>query len=353
MSTNKTDKVINRDVERPILWKSVVASLINGAGVALLTLITYFSIVYPVLTHNATYQTSEQTVLTKKEENNLNLPRNLAYTDYQDAIQQFYFTSHPDEIVAYYEKTFSKSYTITYLYNIHVCELPVTPTADNYKTTYFAYPLNSDGSVNKDGLAVLRDGLSSRGMDDVRDLLYSAYGDLPKLLSNIDADYASSVSFIATSEGFGRLSAGIFSGLVFFLLLPLCLKNGSSLGEKIFSLGYLNKDGFRLKTWKLPLRCLLMLLLPSVFLYNFNAYAAIIWLIGPYFADLLVLAFSSNNQQIPDWILQLIEVDVSKTEIYRDQLEKQNKLALKIPTYGDKDFIDGLSQADSFTPDDH
>lgn len=341
----------NNEIERPILWKPLVASLINALAIIAATALFYFAAAAPIVNAEPTYQAEVSLVQTKNEENGLTLGANLSGPTYQAPLEDFYFVKHSEAIVASYQSRYGHTYSIAYLYNINVLMLPSSPSASNYQTTYFSYPLKSDGSVDPDGKGIQQSNLNAKGIDDVRDLYYSAYQELPNLLQEIDPEYAEARNASASSRAYARLASLLAAFLLIESILPLFFHNGASLGEKIFHLGYVSSRGWRFPLWKLPLKTLLYALLPALFIYFWTLYGAILLVVGPYFIDLLCLLFVKDNQTIPDFILRSIPVDLTRTPIYKDSIDQIEKTGGKLPHYDDRAYIDDLSSAEAIDPE--
>lgn len=342
---------VNREIERPILYKGVLSKLVNAALIASISCLFYFAICYPSM--NATsYRASVSTRDEMRESYSLNKASGLSYEEYCSPVESFYFDSFPDGIKALYDKGTGSEHSIAYYYNVHVCQLPDAPTPADYKTAYFGYVINDDGSVNLDVKAeCYLDSLGTRGLRDLSDIYHSAYLKLPDLLMDLSSDYGQAVRTISLDEGLSRLASIGFSFLLVELLLPLLDPRGGSLGEKIWKLGYADKSGFRMKKWKIPLRCLLYMALPMLGAYALSAYSVTLLWIMPLFFDELFLMLSSSNQSLPDKILSLILVDLKESTIYRDEQEKNDAESRSLSDYKDKEYVDLLSKTEETKKD--
>lgn len=342
---------INREIERPILYKSVLSQLVNAGLIAALSCLFYFAICYPVM-NGTSYKNAIATRNELRETYSLNKTAGLSYEEYQAPIESFYFDSFPSGIKALYDNGGGTAHSIAYYYNVHVCQLPDAPTPADYKTDYFGYVLNDDGSVNLDVKAdCYASTLNKRGLKDLSDIYHSAYSKLPDLLLDLSSDYSGAVSLITVSEGSSRLSSIGLSFVIVELLWPLFDKHGGALGEKIWSLGYASKNGFRMKKWKIPLRCLLYMALPMLGAYGLSAYSVTLLWIMPVFFDELFIMFSGNNQSLPDKFLCLLQVDLKESKIYKDEQEKNDAESRALSDYKDKEYVDLLSQTEETKKD--
>jgi uncharacterized RDD family membrane protein YckC len=340
-------KPINHDLERPILYKQILSSLINALAIALLGLACYFLVCQPILNSNGDYSSSIAYKNDREIENNLRKTSGLDYKEYSGPVDRFWLESFPNEVAEIYNDSLKTDYTIQYLYNLNVCRLPANPTPANYSTAYFAYEVNEDGSIAKDKIAIVKTStLNSRGLRDLADIYWNAYEKLPSLFSKIDPSYEAAISRIRLDEGLSRLSSVGFSFLVFEIVWPLIERNASSLGEKILGLGYVNTNGFRVRKWKIPLRGLLMGAPALCGSFVLNVYSVTLLWVAPFFFNLIFMLFSKDNQSLADRLCFLICVDLKNSDIYVSEDEKEKAERNALGVYSDREYVNRLSEAD-------
>jgi hypothetical protein len=339
---------VNHEIERPLVYKGLLASLVNYAVVLLGTLLLFYAICYPVYTHNADYAKANDYLTNLKEENNLNLNDHQSYDAYQQVLRKIYFETYPSEIVTYENQANSEEHSIYYYYNTLVCGLPTDPTPSNYSTSYFAYATNEDGSINVDVEALMNDSLSERGYEDVRDLFYSSYHHLLDLISGFDETLATSRAYLFTVERDARLAAYLLSCLVYWLILPACRPHGDLVGEKLFKIGYTKTNGYMAKRWRFVLKNALQIPFPSLLMIYFSPYSLALAVIAPWFLSMLLyLLFSKNHQSLPELLSGLLEVDSVKTDFYHDALEKADFENRALGEFQDPDYTVKLSNTET------
>jgi hypothetical protein len=345
MSKTK-NKDSHEELARPIVWKELLAFLANYLFVASAAVVLYFSVCFPILATNGNYLSSEAYVSSSREKYDLNLPDNATYDRYESPLKDFYFSAFPNEIADYFSGLEGQSLSIGYLYNVNVCQLPTDPTPTNYKTDFFSYVVNGDGSIDKDAICVMSDDLSTEGYADVKDIFYNAYGQLPTLLADVDATFSASLTCLYEAEGFSRLACLGLAFLAEGLLLPFFFKNGASLGEHLFHIGYANANGYRLHIYKIPLKTLLEFALPALAAYWLNPYFVVVFAVAPAFFNALSMIFSFQNRSFPDKILGMREVDLNESPIYRDRIEKEEIENGALADYQEADYTTLLSKAE-------
>ena len=112
-----------------------------------------------------------------------------------------------------------------------------------------------------------------------------------------------------------------FSMLIFFFIIPICFKNGETIGKLIFHLGLVNKLGYRYNRLQLIPRFLFemaVIVLLYVFLVVF--YSALAWFMG--IVTFLGLAsyglaiFTKDHKAIHDYVAGTIVIDKVHSEIF-------------------------------------
>jgi hypothetical protein len=352
MSKTTQNSPVNRAIDRPILSKSLLATLINTACVAVLGCVFYFGISRPIAMTLPSYQSSVQIRDEKENKYDLKEKEGQSFETYQKPVESFYFDAFPTEIKNLYDSLSTEKSSLAYYYNVNVCRLPTDPSPTSYKTDFFSYVLNEDGSVNKDVKArCLSAKLNETGLKNLSDLYWSSYEKLPSFLRDIDGSYKAATDSLQLYEGFGRMISLGMAFLIIELFVPLFGKFGQEPGERILRLGFATKAGFLLPKWRLPLKALLYLVIPTLGSFYFNAYTVVLLWVAPLAANLLFLLFSSRNQTLPDLITGLIEVDLKTSEVYKDAQEKEDSEKMALGYFDDPAYVDLLSKADQTKKD--
>ena len=136
------------------------------------------------------------------------------------------------------------------------------------------------------------------------------------------------------------LSVGILLAyLLLEFVIPLFLKNGQTLGKKIFGICLMRNDGVRLPTLSLLVRTLLgkytvetmvpVLILVMIF-FNFLGLAGTLTILGLLILQIVVLAVTKTNSAIHDLLAGTVVVDMASQMIFENEeamLEYKKKIA--------------------------
>ena len=104
-------------------------------------------------------------------------------------------------------------------------------------------------------------------------------------------------------------SCFLLSFLVFFLVLPLCLRRGhQTLGQKMFKMGLVDVNGLNVKWTKFVGRFFFFLL--------FEVLLSLVSFFIPFIVSFSFLVFSKRRQMLHDYVFNTYMVDVSQDTIY-------------------------------------
>ncbi len=118
-------------------------------------------------------------------------------------------------------------------------------------------------------------------------------------------------------------------------VVPLFLKNGQTLGKKIFGIAVMRTDGIRISPLILLIRTLLgkytietMTPILVVFLTVFAGlgYIGLVALAGLALLQILLMAFTKTNSAIHDVLARTVVVDLASQMIFDDEQHKRQKL---------------------------
>lgn len=126
------------------------------------------------------------------------------------------------------------------------------------------------------------------------------------------------------------VSASVVSAIVFYVVLPWILKNGQTIGKKIFKLGLATYDGYLFKNSQLLLRivpfllALLAQLIPVIF-------SQILYLVIFYVALVLVsfalMMASPKKAALHDFAARTIVVELSSSILFENELMEEQYIA--------------------------
>ena len=132
--------------------------------------------------------------------------------------------------------------------------------------------------------------------------------------------------------------------VVFYVVFPLIFKNGSTLFEHIYKIGFVeSKDGYRLKTYKVILRAVIYFVMPIIGVYFFTKYSIILLAVLPIFVNILVMMFSQEKRDIAEHFLGIESCDLISSDI----LTSNNEVIEMDKTVTDQEFLDRLKNIDN------
>lgn len=290
------------------------------------TAVLYFTLIFSVFNFGGNYVNKTNRINEIKTEYNLNLGEGLDYDKYETIIQDFYFNKYPDEITKAYNTRYSENKTITHIYNIMVLNLPINPTTDSYSTDYYKYAQNEDGSFNTEVVAVRIEmsNPSKTYYKNMSDLFYNSYNDLEPYLRTFNAEYNSLYNTAATYEMIARSISFVVCIAIFYYVIPLTNKYGSTLMEKVYKVGHCNYiNGYLVPKWKICLRPIIYFLIPFIGVLYFTRNTVIIFIIAYLCLNLLILLVSKKNLDFGDKILKMNTCYINESLLFKDRKEEE------------------------------
>lgn len=341
----------NDHIERAGIGKMLLASFLNVVFLTAATLFSYWAICFPIFQATPSYHEAVTYVQSENSIRRFGENAHKEYPFYQEVLEEFYFGEYSEALAKNYNDQYKTNYTIRHIYNATVLKLPAEATITNYSTTYFSYVLNEDGSVNMDAPAKMADNLNDRGKSDVRDLYYQSYSHLEDALSSVSPRYANSRNHVANVERIARMASFSFSNLVLVFLLPFFLKGNGELGELILKLGRAERNGYTPRWYHHLLRFLVVLPIPLLAMFWFNAYSITLLLIFPYFGNELLLLLGKEKRSPVDRLSMLVEIDLENSLLFPDQAELDEYEKTALASYQDAEYVSKLSAAEDLNTD--
>ena len=310
------------------------------------TVILYFVILYSVFATGFDYSNHKSKMHDIENSYNLNLEKGLDYTEYEKVLKTFYFVSFPNEIEKDFNEYYETDYSITHIYNISVLALNKEPTLEVYKNDLYSYVQEENGKFNPNILAIQLEGSGDRYKKNLHDLFYTSYNDLKDQLQIYNDEYNDLVLSVGKSEALSRAIAFLLSLIVFYLIIPLTNKYGSTLFEKIYKLAHINsKNGYLAKKYKIVLRPFIYFTIPFFAVFNGSKNSLIIILIGYFFINILLLVFSKENKDFSNRLLKISTCSINESLLFKNEKEEQDFFntdeGKKIE---DPEFLDKLSK---------
>ena len=130
----------------------------------------------------------------------------------------------------------------------------------------------------------------------------------------------------------------LVSFLILEFIIPLCLKNGQTLGKKIFGIAVMRKDGLRVNgvlmfartvLGKFTVETMIPLLLAIMMYFSIIGFEGIVIIVGIIFVQFMMLILTKDRTVIHDKLAQTVTVDMASQMIFDttdDLVAYKNKL---------------------------
>lgn len=334
------------NINKPIVSHQILGSLINLGAIIVSTIALYFVLLFSFCVPFGGYFSNNNIVNQYETANNLRLNYGETYQTYEKVVKEFYFEKYPEEIKDSYNNIYKKDFTITHIYNIKVLNLPLNPTTSNFSTTYYQYVANADGTFKVDELALRIVGSGTNYERNMSDLFYSSYNNLKTIGLTYEKPYGDAFKTNQLNENIIRTVSLAASIIVFEIILPLIMKNGSNVFDKIFKVGKVEyRNGYKLRTYKIILKAILRSILPCIGIYFATTYSIVLLIALPIFANFMTLILTKENRDIFDKLLGIDSCDLEQSLIFKNKEEEteyfkkeENKVI------DDKEFLGKLTK---------
>lgn len=183
-------------------------------------------------------------------------------------------------------------------------------TAPNYKK-YSPAKYTEEWFNNKIWKDVTKlDDAKQKALDATKDFYYQDY-------------YQDGNNSLKRIQLFLILPSYVLSFSIFFIIIPLCFKNGETLGKKAFHLGLLAKDGYAVKKRQIILRQFALLLYCglSSFIIGIGV-TSVATLFIAVFIYFVATMISKTKRSPFDYLAYTIVVDTQKSVWYKDEFEE-------------------------------
>ncbi len=295
------------------------ATLLDVLSLFGITIILYFIILYGIFATGFHYMENQSQIEKIEDRYTLNLSSTLSYEEYETIIQKFYFVEFEEEIKTYINNYYGTDYSIVHIYNFSILHLATKPTFDSYKTDYYQYVQNEDGTFNVDVLAIKVEGNGKVYEQNMHDLFYNSYVKLKDLLLMFDDDYSNLVTTNRLYEMISRTLGFIISFSILYLAIPLSNTHGATMWEKFFKIAHINKkNGYLTSKFRIILRPIIFLLIPFIGIIIGSDTSIIVFTIGFIFLNFLLMLLSRNNKDIPDKLLAMYSASVYESLLFKD-----------------------------------
>ena len=335
----------------------VTAAIVDFAIALALTLAFYFACFNLVLSSTtASYRETldkyefESHLKIKKEDGSLAIIPNEDPQDFEDALEGFYFryltgkalegegvapNANEPMNVDGVEVLPADYYTVQY-FNTTVLGITQDNPDGDMSSSYFTYQKDEDGNFLKDKIAIRRSHRYNPDTGLVQELTETDF------LVAYQPIYVSAYSLLVSQEFYsstantyyffytlGVVASILIAGIINYIVLPLFLKNGQTLGKKIFKLGLATYDGYKMSNYQLFLRIVPLVILDLAMLIP--VWTSIVIVVSVIVAVLLIsFAFmmaSPKKAALHDFAARTIVVDLASSTLFTNEMEEEAYIA--------------------------
>ena len=225
----------------------------------------------------------------------------------------------------------SEYFTVDF-YNREVLGITLKDPDAETSTCLFTYQKDDKGNYLKDKIGVRREKFYDADTEQYREvkdsdvLSYysSAYVAANYYLARQDyyKDASNNYNFILQAE---LCVSMILGGLISYVILPLFLKNGQTLGKKIFKMGLANYEGYRFHDYQLLLRFVPYFIMGIALL--FPIWISMFLSLGIYIVVVLIsfalMMASPKRCALHDFAARTIVIDLEGSTLFENELEEE------------------------------
>lgn len=250
-------------------------------------------------------------------------------------------TSTVDDYLSPYAKTPidgkmpSEIYTARF-FNVQIMGL--SPEGEVNQSLYYDYPIK-DEHIDYEGVPVIKaDADANNVKKDLRERMYKATKDF------FYSDYINSrQSKIKSIQLWSEIPVYVFVIGVFYLLIPMLMKNGETLGKKTLNIGVVSTNGYQVKKKQILFRSLVFIveITFSLFIVGYGLTSFATLGVGCVLM-MAVAVFTKKNQAPHDLAAMTIEIDMKKSVFFENAKEEKK--------YTDQ-VDENISQLNKFEPE--
>lgn len=194
----------------------------------------------------------------------------------------------------------------------------------------------TDGNDDPNKIAVRIEGVSN---ELVNKLVQSKYVEaIQEEFNNLPNVKKAGAMHIMISA-ISYLSSFLIGGIITYLILPLILKNGQTLGKKVFKLGLANADGYKFDNKRLIMRFVpfAVVTISMIFLIEANMYIALTIV-----TTLLLVSFafsmsSPKRMALHDFTAQTLVVDLKASTLFENAGDEETYVLKEDNLFSDLD----------------
>ena len=238
-------------------------------------------------------------------------------------------------------------YTVSW-FNENVLKLP--KPGETSDVDYFVYQKDGEnndyskvGTVNEEKYVatIEQDGQTTKKVEmskEMETFTYEAYKKAIDILYG-QQFFKNWNNTLELTSSLITLGSRLFMVLIMFVLLPILLKDGKTLGKLLLKVSLMNKNDESIKKWQVPLRALFYILIPVIMFFVTNAYINIGIILVLLIASIAVMALSKKKTALHDLVAGTIVVDDYYKKKLKEQEEAEKLIKEELPLEEDEEVV--------------
>ena len=218
-----------------------------------------------------------------------------------------------------------KDYYTVKWFNENVLSLPLE--GHEASVDYFAYQKDGEnidytkiGTVNEKYIVTEGETTKVEASKDMVNYVYDRYRDAVTLLQK-QKFYKGATQYLNDVNSLITFLLRMSAVTIFYLIIPLCLKRGKTLGKLFLRLSLVRPNNEPIKRWQVIPRAALALLLPVILYLIPNIWVQLIVVMGLLIANIILLIVLKDKRVIHDLI--------SLTAVTEDEPKQKNPKVLQ------------------------
>ena len=231
------------------------------------------------------------------------------YTVFVEALEKFYFeympSKYPEKADSYTMEWFNKDILLVGDETYNCFEYQKTGDVDDPSKLATRIPEASDNLVNKLVQGKYVDAI----MDDLNKV---------EVVAKAGANYM-------TLSTLQYVSSILISGILVYIVMPLILKNGQTVGKKVFGLGLANSDGYKFSNNRLLMRFIpyAVVDISLFFMILVNLYVVMLIVLIVFLVSFALAMSSPKRMSLHDLTARTIVVDLKSSVLFSSVKEEE------------------------------
>jgi len=226
----------------------------------------------------------------------------LAEEDYATGILAYY-TEYKGETIAWYNTEILKIGTEDSLF-VYV----MNGEDPNENVVGVPAPIEGSGSMTSEELS----SATAVQTSDLAAFYYDAYTAARTDL-NAQEDYAALANELSYYFSWELAIATFLVLVVFYLVIPMFLKDGRTLGKQLFGISLINKLGYKVKKWQIAVR--------AVVFGVFEILGSVYTMMGTILISYTIMIFGKKNMSIHDFVASTRVIDAKRSVWFKNPEE--------------------------------